>query len=441
MFGYYLDLAVRSLKRNKVLTALMVIAIAVGIGASMTTLTVMHLLSGDPLPGKSDTLFYPQVDADPTTDFGHKDPVDVMDYHSAVDLWAAHRADRQALIVDSQLKVRAPETSLPPLMEMMLSTTSDFFPMFDVPFQYGSSWQPQDDEKHARVAVISADLNDKLFGGTNSVGRTLQLRDTDVRIVGVLKPWRPSPQFYMVAGGRFAHGQTADFYSKPEDVFTPFTSGLEINDGNFWQFTCWHMPDKPGHLQDAPCEWIRLWVELNGAAKVADYRRFVAGYAEQQKALGRITHAENTRLRSLMQWLDYNGVVPSDVRLQTWLAFAFLAICLFNTVGLLLAKFLRRGGEIGVRRALGASRAAVFAQCLVEAGMIGLLGGIGGWLLTLAGLWLVRRQPAVYADMAHLDVSMFLVTFALAIATSLLAGLLPALRACQLAPGLQLKTL
>ena len=441
MFGYYLDLAVRSLKRNKMLTALMVIAIAVGIGASMTTLTVMHLLSGDPLPGKSGAIFYPQVDADPTTDFSHKDPIDVMDYRSAVDLWSAHRADRQALIVDSQLKVRAPETSLPPLMEMMLSTTSDFFPMFDVPFQYGGSWQPQDDEKHARVAVISADLNDKLFGGANSVGRTLQLRDTDVRIVGVLKPWRPSPQFYMVAGGRFAHGQTADFYSKPEDVFTPFTSGLEINDGNFWQFTCWHMPDKPGHLQDAPCEWIRLWVELNGAAKVADYRHFLAGYAEQQKALGRITHADNTRLRSLMQWLDYNGVVPSDVRLQTWLAFAFLAICLLNTVGLLLAKFLRRSGEIGVRRALGASRAAVFAQCLVEAGMIGLLGGIGGWLLTLAGLWLVRRQPAVYADMAHLDVSMFLVTFALAIATSVLAGLLPALRACRVAPGLQLKTL
>jgi len=441
MFGYYLDLAVRSLKRNKVLTALMVIAIAVGIGASMTTLTVMHLLSGDPLPGKSGTIFYPQVDADPTTDFSHKDPIDVMDYHSAVDLWSAHRADRQALLVDSQLKVRAPQTNLPPLMEMMLSTTSDFFPMFDVPFQYGGSWQPQDDEKHARVAVISADLNDRLFGGANSVGHTLQLRDTDVRIVGVLKPWRPSPQFYMVAGGRFAHGQTADFYTKPEDVFTPFTSGLEINDGNFWQFTCWHMPDKPGHLQDAPCEWIRLWVELGSAAKVADYRTFLAGYAEQQKALGRITHAENTRLRSLMQWLDYNGVVPSDVRLQTWLAFAFLAICLFNTIGLLLAKFLRRGGEIGVRRALGASRGAVFTQCLVEAGLIGLLGGIGGWLLTLTGLWLVRRQPAVYADMAHLDVSMFLLTFVLAIATSLLAGLLPSLRACRLAPGLQLKTL
>jgi putative ABC transport system permease protein len=441
MFAYYLDLALRSLKRNKVLTALMVLAIAVGIGASMTTLTVMHLLSGDPLPGKSDTLFYPQVDADPTNDYSHAEPLDVMDYRSAVDLWSAHRADRQALVVDSKLKVHAPEVNLPPLMEMMLSTTSDFFPMFDVPFQYGSGWSADDDAKHARVAVISADLNNKLFGGMNSVGHTLRLRDTDVRIVGVLKPWRPSPQFYTVAGGRFANGQTADYYTKPEDVFTPFTSGLEINDGNFWQFTCWHMPDTPGHLQNAPCVWIRLWVELGSAAKVADYRSFLAGYAAQQKALGRITHADNTRLRTLMQWLDFNHVVPGDVRLQTWLAFAFLAICLFNTIGLLLAKFLRRSGEIGVRRALGASRRAVFAQCLVEAGLIGLLGGIGGWLLTLIGLWLVRQQPSVYADLAHLDTSMFFTTFVLAIMVSLLAGALPALRASRIAPALQLKTL
>src|SRR5574337_1725496 len=62
MFAYYLDLALRSLKRNKVLTALMVLAIAVGIGASMTTLTVLHVLSGDPLPGKSGELYYPQLD-------------------------------------------------------------------------------------------------------------------------------------------------------------------------------------------------------------------------------------------------------------------------------------------------------------------------------------------------------------------------------------------
>src|SRR5690348_7894014 len=97
MFAYYLDLALRSLKRNKALTALMVLAIAVGIGASMTTLTVMHLLSGDPLPGKSANIYYPQVDATPAG-YAKGGPVDMLDYHSAVDLWSAHRADRQALI-------------------------------------------------------------------------------------------------------------------------------------------------------------------------------------------------------------------------------------------------------------------------------------------------------------------------------------------------------
>ncbi|MEO7200834.1 MAG: ABC transporter permease, partial [Dokdonella sp.] len=432
MFAYYLDLALRSLKRNRMLTALMVLAIAVGIGASMTTLTVMHLLSGDPVPTRSGTLFYPQVDGNPTPgDF--KQPLDVLDYRSAVDLWGAHRADRQALVVESGVRLTAPEVNLPALMPRMLSTTTDFFDMFDVPFQYGHAWSADDDGKHARVAVISADLNQRLFGGVDSVGRILRLRDTEVRIIGVLKPWRPSPQFYLVAGGRFANGNTADFYGKTEDVFVPFFSGLELNDGNFYQYTCWHMPETPGHLQNAPCAWVRLWVQLNDSGKVAGYKQFLDGYVAEQKALGRIVRPQNTRLRSLMEWLDYNGVVPSDVRLQMWLAFAFLAICLFNTIGLLLAKFLRRSGEIGVRRALGASRAAVFAQCLVEAGMVGLVGGIGGWLLTMLGLWLVRRQPTAYADLIHLDASMFATTFALSIAASLLAGLLPAMRASRTA--------
>ena len=440
MFGYYFDLALRSLKHNKVLTALMVLAIAVGIGASMTTLTVMHLLSGDPLPGRSQHIFYPQVDPGPNPSKDHE-PWDMMDYRSALDLWGAHRADRQAMVTSSAVRLTAPGVNQPPLMAQMLSTTSDFFPMFAVPFRYGNGWTAQDDASRTRVAVISADLNNKLFHGENSVGRTLRLKDSDVRIIGVLAPWRPSPQFYDVAGGRFSNGDTAGFYSRPEDVFMPFSSSLEVNAGGFNAFTCWRVPDDLTDLRNSPCVWVALWVQLDTPAKVGAYRRYLASYAAQQKALGRFVHADNTDMPSLMQWLDINQVVPSDVRLQTWLAFAFLAICLFNTIGLLLAKFLRRAGEIGVRRALGASRSAVFAQCLVEAGLIGLLGGLGGLLLTQLGLWLIRRQPIEYADLVRLDPSMFLLTFVLAITASLLAGVLPALRASRLTPSLQLKTL
>jgi putative ABC transport system permease protein len=76
---------------------------------------------------------------------------------------------------------------------------------------------------------------------------------------------------------------------------------------------------------------------------------------------------------------------------------------------------------------------------MVEAGMIGLAGGVLGLALAELGLWAIRQQPAQYASLAHLDVRMFLATFVVALVASLVAGLLPAWRACVVAPAPQLK--
>src|SRR5205085_10993640 len=105
-------------------------------------------------------------------------------------------------------------------------------------------------------------------------------------------------------------------------------------------------------------------------------------------------------------WLAFNEVVPDDARLQMWIALGFLLVCLINTVGLLLTKFLRRSSEIGVRRALGASKRSIFVQLLVEAGIIGLVGGLAGLGLAWLGLWAVRHQPTDYAELARLDLPM-----------------------------------
>lgn len=67
MFAYYLDLALRSLKRTPVLTALMVLAIGLGIGASMTMITVLHVMTQDPLPGRSAHLYVPHLDPLPVS--------------------------------------------------------------------------------------------------------------------------------------------------------------------------------------------------------------------------------------------------------------------------------------------------------------------------------------------------------------------------------------
>src|SRR3954453_6332673 len=99
MFAYYLDLAVRSFKRNVALTVLMIVAIAFGVGASMTTLTVLHVLSADPIPGKSHQLYYVQLD--PRKALGARpgeEPTEQMTRSDGEDLLRAARADRQVLM-------------------------------------------------------------------------------------------------------------------------------------------------------------------------------------------------------------------------------------------------------------------------------------------------------------------------------------------------------
>jgi putative ABC transport system permease protein len=434
MFGYYLELALRSLRRNKALTALMVLAIALGIGSSMTTLTVLHVLSGDPLPGRSSTLYYPQIDPRDLSNFqpGTSQAETQMSWIDGMNLLRAKRADRQALMTGGTVAVQPIKSTLDPFYEDARYTTADFFPMFGVPFQFGQGWRAAEDDTSARVVVISSDLNDKLFGGKNSTGQTLLLGDASFRIIGVLGDWHPQPHFYDL---------NLTDYGKNEGIYVPLSTSQAVGMDHLGGVDCWGNGGGGKRVDhDASCAWLQFWVQLDSPAKASVYKTFLVHYSQQQKTLGRFQRPPNVQLRNVMQWLDYNMVVPEDVRLQTWLALGFLLVCLVNTVGLMLAKFLRRAGELGVRRALGASKQALFAQLLVESAVIGLTGGLGGLLLAFLGLWLVRQQPASYAVLAHLDPVMLLTTFLLAVGASLLAGLLPAWRACQIAPALQLKS-
>lgn len=434
MFGYYFRLALRSFARNKILTVLMVLAIALGIGASMTTLTVFHVLSGDPIPQKSDRLFYVQLDPRPKAGYQpDEEPIDQLTRFDAEELLRQKRAKRQVMMTGGGAAIEPDSTTLKPFISDMRYTSADFFPMFDTPFKYGRGWSASDDGQRSRVAVIAKALNDKLFGGADSTGKTVRVEGTPLRIVGVLDEWSPKPHFFDLNVGR---------YDGDAQLFLPFSTAIELKLGRNGSMDCFGRDVVNGDntALNVPCSWIQYWVELDSPTQAGDYKAYLDNYSEQQRAAGRYERAANTRLRNVMQWLDHNKVVPGDVRLQLWLALGFLLVCLVNTVGLLLAKFLRRSSEIGVRRALGASRLAIFQQCLIEAGAVGLAGGILGLGLALLGLWGVRQQPAAYAKLAHLDVPMLLLTFVLALIASLLAGLLPAWRAMQVTPAIQLKS-
>jgi putative ABC transport system permease protein len=431
-FFYYLDLARRSFGRHRVLTALMVVAIALGIGTSMTTLTVLYLLSGDPLPGKSSRVYYVQLDAENKGGYHPgAEPNPQLTRRDAEALLAAERAPHQALMSGGGVIIEPARAGLMPFRVEARYASADFFSMFDVPFARGGPWRAADDAARARVAVISKELAEKLFEGGNAVGQSLRFDQHELAIVGVLDHWRPTPHFYDLFTGQ---------YGQAEQVFLPFSTSRDLELDRGGTIDCWGPPVSAPAGLDEPCAWVQFWVQLDSRDAARAYRDFLVNYSEEQHRAGRFSRPPNVRLRSVMELLDFRQVVPGDVRLQAWLAFAFLAVCLLNTVGLLLAKFLRRSQEIGVRRALGASRRAIFNQFLVEAGSVGLAGGALGLGLAWLGLWAVRQQPVDYAALAELDLPMLLTTVALAIVSSLLAGLLPAWRAGRVAPALQLKS-
>jgi len=433
MFFYYFRLALRSFARNKVLTSLMVLAIALGIGASMTTLTVFKVLAGDPIPHKSDKLYYVQLD--PATREGYQpdqEPESQLTRFDAEELLRQGKAKRQAVMTGGGGIVEPRIDALKPFSVDARYTSADFFPMFDTPFLFGQGWSAAEDEGRARVAVIGRELNEKLFKGENSVGREVIFDGHPLRIVGVLDTWGPKPKFYDLMTGR---------YGRPEAIVLPYSVAIELRLDRNGNMNCFGRElVNDNQALNVPCAWLQYWVELDTPQDAAAYKAYLDNYSDQQRAAGRFERPANTRLRAVMDHLAFNNAVPGDVRLQMWLAFGFLLVCLVNTVGLLLAKFLRRSGEIGVRRALGASRMDIFRQCLMEAGTIGLAGGILGLGLALLGLWAVRHRPASYAELAHLDGSMLLLTFALAVGASLLAGIIPAWRAMLVPPALQLKS-
>lgn len=435
MLAYYLRLAWISIRQSPGLSFLMVLAIGLGIGAAMTTVTVNYLMSANPIPHKSEQLFYVQLDSwdphQPANDNG--DPPDQLTYRDATALLAAKKAYRQVVQAQIGAVVEPDNKDSLPFQVSGRANSADFFAMFDVPFLYGGGWSETADLEQQQVVVLSQGLNERLFGGKDSVGQKVKLAGDYYQVVGVMANWQPRPRFYDVTTGAF---------NEVEEFFLPFSHINTEKISRNGNTNCWK-PSGEGYqaFLESECIWTQMWVELRNDSEKQQYLDFLNAYASEQKKLGRFARPLNNRLSDVMQWMQNQQVVAEDANLMMVLSLMFLLVCLLNTIGLLLAKFLSKAPQIGLRQALGASRQHLFAQYLTEAGCIGIAGGLLGLLLAWLGL---QGISLLYGDdmkgLAELDVSMVALAMLLALVSSLLAGLYPTWRACTVQPSQQLKS-
>jgi len=437
MFSYNVKLALRSMRRNPIMTVLMIAAIAVGIGISMTTLTVFYLMNGNPIPQKSEVLLAVTLDSwDPLRPFDDDYPERAphqLTYADAERLIGLRKAKRQTAMFESSLIIEPLQAGDLPFEATARVTGSDFFAMFDVPFTHGEGWSKEADLAAEPVVVLTRPLNERLFGGENSVGELLTMKGTQFRVVGVIDTWNPTPRFY---------DPINDGFQEINDMFIPYSLTRTLELGSIGSDWGWKAEDIESFEQwlNSESVWIQYFIELDSVSARDEYIAHLNAYVEQQKTLGRFARPMNNNLYSVMEWMDYHEVVATDSSVLLGLSFLFLLVCLLSTITLLLTKFVGKKSETSLRRALGASRRVIFNQQIVEVAVIGLAGGIVGLLLASIGLQGVQKLFDSPDGLVRIDWVIMFSAITIAIISSMLAGLYPAWRVCQIPPATQLKT-
>lgn len=451
MFIYHWQLAWRSLKKNPILCGLMVLAIACGVTASMICYTAYHVINTNPLSNKDAILFMLQTDSwhlkEAFSGKASNQMPDLLSYRDVTALMHSHIPLRKTAMTRWGGILSIPNSEAEPYFAKARINTHDYFKMFDVDFLYGSPWNQAADNEVQNLIVLSEDVNNHFFRGENSIGKTILLEGYLYKIQGVLKrDAQPSNKMQNI---------DTSILMPTEDVYLPFGVLAER------EISSWDIIQRPGDLLEYSENshqnllksgnlWLSYWVEFSGPKQKQEYEQFISQYIQNQKALGYYPRSLRFALSNATQKLNINGYSNGKFSMLTKFGVGFLMVCTVNCIALLLAKFLRYAPESAIRRALGASRTAIFVQHFIESSIIGILGAALGLVLTYTGLKYLHYEFSNIsaennfligniADLFVLDAHILLVTVMASIVASLCAGIYPAWRICQASIAQHLK--
>ena len=319
MFRYYFTLGLRSLRRNRALTALMILTLAVGVAASVATVTILHAMSGDPLPHKSDRMFVPLIDILPVKGYvpGEKPGFAQMQmsYIDARNFMASKIGVRRTVMYGVAGPVEPARKDIGSFQAQGMAPTHDFFSMFEAPFLYGQPWSEADDASGADVIVLSRALAEKLVGTNNPVGQRVTVLGRPYMVTGVLATWDVVPRPHRIIGSKGAFGAEDEF-------FIPFASAIRHETEHDGGMSCNGEQNAPGFQGrlGSGCTWLQFWFEMAGSGERGQLQQYLDAYAGEQRKLGRMMRNAPNKLYDLNEWMAFLKVVDNDNKLAAWLA-------------------------------------------------------------------------------------------------------------------------
>jgi putative ABC transport system permease protein len=391
--------SLRVLITNPGFTSVAVAALALGMGANTAIFSVVNAVLLAPLP-------YPHSERIMRIERGYKG----MDSGGSVSIpkYMAWKKANQTFEAMTLYDISGPGLNLGlgdhPQQIKGIHVSAEYFQVFGVSLSAGRTFLPQEDQPNGpKAAIVSNNLWRSRFGSDPAlIGKSILLGGDPYTVVGILP---------------------ATFHSDPPaDVFIPMQA--DPNSTNQGHFLLAAGRLKPGAT-----------VESANANMVVAGEQFRRAYPKWMDT------KESVLVIPLRDALVGN-VRPALLILVGAVGFVLLIACA-NVANLLLARAAGRQREIAIRTAIGASRGDLIRQLLTESVLLSTVGGvlgllIGSWSVPLllavspGNLPRINDQDHVSSAVTALDWHVLAFTFAIALLTGVLFGLLPALRISKL---------
>jgi predicted permease len=409
--------AVRQLHNSPVFTLTVVLTLALGIGANSAIFSVMNavLLRGLPVPNPQE-LFYlhvPTAQPDGASNTGNSEtsfsePVfeDLrQDHHAFADLIAF------VPLAIGKIAVRFGDTPEEAQGDMV---SGNFFSGLGIAPVRGRGLTLEDEKAHSQIVVLSYAYWTRRFSRNPSVlGQTLFIKGTAFAIAGI------GPEGFLGV----EPGQSTDFW-------IPLQNRPDLN--------AWGQPPEYGTLYGTPTWWcLQLIARLAPGVSQSQALAEVTPRYQRVAYTGLSTPDPKTPKVTLafepargIEGLDTDHSYRSGVTVLMTLVSLVLVIACTNVAMLLIAKKSVRQREFSLRLALGASWWQIFRQLLIESILLVTMGGILGWIFSLAATHSLAAWSQIESGLSP-DASVLLFTFLICALASLvfgLAPLIPALR-------------